>query len=749
MGQTVFLSISALIYTLLITILFFCRPKLKTLQNDLFKKLILVNIVSLIIEIFVSFALFDLSIPILSLLLKISFIFEYIWICIFMIYTFSTSHMHDGIHYRKKYPKIYHLYLFFNSFIIFLILIFPIHLLEVQNGIYWYGKGANLILYVTFIYVSITFYYLALNRKKIKRKEYIPIISFVILLSIVMFIQKSRPDLIVMNAAFSFITVLIFHTLEDPDLKMIEQLNLAKEKADRALKVKEEFLANVSHEIRTPLHAIEGFSQAILEENDIDTIREDVKDIVMASSNLSDLVKSILDISKIESDDIKIQNAPYSIKDLALDVASLMKNRIGEKPIEFIVDIDSTLPETLLGDADRMKQIMVNLLINAIKYTKVGYVKFSIKAMYAKKVCKITICVEDSGIGIPKEDMDKLFTKFMRLDFEQNKTISGLGVGLAITKNIVELMNGKIYAESIYQKGSKFTVIVDQSYLFEVKSPKIEKKKIIPFNASNTKILVVDDNFMNIKVATLLLKKYKIKVDFAYDGMECIEKIINGNKYDFIFLDDMMPRMSGIETFERLKKIPSFSAAVIVLTNDLSAMREEYISYGFLDFLAKPIDKYDLDCLLKKHINKIEPLESKPNDVVEKILKVEKNETLNFSDKRVLVVDDNAINIKIMGKFLKKYHIQWDYAESGDKCLALLEQGEIYDLILMDDMMPNMSGIETLQKLRSLGHKVAVAVVTANAVDGMREKYLKAGFCEYLTKPVSIKVLDTLLKTYL
>lgn len=435
-------------------------------------------------------------------------------------------------------------------------------------------------------------------------------------------------------ALLSFLTV-------RPFVRAQGQLIEEKVRAESASHAKSDFLANMSHEIRTPINAVLGMNEMIIREDHkaIDLAESDPKlaqealenisiyagDVKKAGHNLLAIVNDILDFSKIESGKMDIIEAPYQLSSLLNDVNNMILFKAQDKGLKFTVEVDPSIPDELSGDEVRIRQILTNLLNNAVKYTDKGSVSLKLRGLKQNNdTLSLTITVWDTGIGIKPEDKEKLFTKFQRLEMENNSTVEGTGLGLAITQRLVEKMNGSISVESEYGKGSIFTVTIPQKIVSDVPMGDIQirfeenrpgdRPYRESFRAPDAHILIVDDTRINLTVAVNLLKNTMIKIDTATSGSEAVVKAEN-TKYDVIFMDQRMPKMNGTEALQRIRSTEngaSQNVPVVCLTADaVIGAKERYLSEGFSDYLTKPIDNYALEKILIKYL---------PEEKVERVL---------------------------------------------------------------------------------------------------------------------------------
>lgn len=599
-------SICSFIFVLMFIIFYFSKERLNTLDTKMYSCILVTNIIGIMIDVFgyFVFKIYGSESFISILISKFYLVYYFLWAYFFLLYIFVIS-FREKTEYllQKKFTKPS---IILTSIIISLIvLIMPIQITYKDNVAYSSGLSVNMVYGLCFIMVGIMLYCLLRNLKKISTKEYIPLLTFMVLSTFCMIIQKTYPEITLMLMCHSIVTSLMYFTIENPDVKMVKELEVAKNEAEKANHAKSEFLSSMSHELRTPLNAIVCFSELLESKEGLDSESKDfAKDIVSASHNLLDLVNGVLDISKIEAGKMELINKEYNSQELFNSLSTMVIPRIGDKPIDFKTVIASDIPPVLKGDTGKLKQIILNLLTNAVKYTDKGFIKYRIECIndFKNNKTKLIITITDTGRGIKKEDIDRLFKKFERLEEDRNTSIEGTGLGLAITEGLAELMGGKITVISDYGKGSTFKFVVIQEIVnVELKEEKsnITSSDYNTFEGKNA--LIVDDSKLNLKVAENVLKNFLVTTESVTSGLECLS-CVNSKKYDIIFMDIMMPNMSGVEVLRKLRE-NGVNTPVIALTADaIEGQEEKYMSEGFDGYISKPINKEKLNYVLNKYL---------------------------------------------------------------------------------------------------------------------------------------------------
>ena len=464
-------------------------------------------------------------------------------------------------------------------------------ILQINN--YLFFNALNAILFILSAVIILA------NINKISKKHLIIILISLIAIALNTLFQ----ELVIKDIILVLINYIIYFVIGDYNSEINNKLEFAKNQVEKANRAKIDFLSSMSHEIRTPLNAIVGLSEVIKTSNDIDEIHEDANDIVHSSQNLLEIINGILDISKIEANKMDMEEVEYNPIKVFNKLRNIINTRIGEKEIELRCNFASDIPNTLYGDKYKLQQIITNILTNSVKYTEKGYIDFDVSCITEKNNCRLQITISDTGRGIKKEQMSSLFDKFQRLEEDKNTTVEGVGLGLAITKALVNMMGGKIKVHSTYGVGSKFTIILNQKI---TKSKDIAEDNIeeIDISFDNKRILVVDDNKLNLKVTSRMLEPYKVDTVLVESGEECIDIVKEQGNFDLILLDILMPGLDGTATLKKLKEINIQTPTVALTADAMEGRKNEYLSVGFDDYISKPIDRKELSRVLKKFLKK-------------------------------------------------------------------------------------------------------------------------------------------------
>lgn len=592
--NTLLILIANILLSGLLIEVFFNHNNAKNQETKLYSKMLIINFISSVIAIFTIIIFKSLNLNFLTIIMKkIELVLSLLILSLFLQYNLVL------INKKVKTTKILKTIYLIN---IILVIILPMDVSVVNNTLKVSQIGYTIYHIISTILISIisllTIKLIKINKKNLKKS--LPFLGLTILSLFSILLQIKFPESNIYNYFMSYILLIMYFTIENPDTKVIEQLNIEAKKASEVRKAQENFLASMSHEVRTPLNTIVGLS-TFLEENPKCPVemKQDLQDIVTSSYNLLEMFNNVIDINEIETGTLKLQNEKYNIKESINEVINNHKIKLNKKNLTLNIEYQDNIPKYLYGDIKHLKVIITNILSNAIKYTKDGKIDLLVRSINEPDKCNLIIIIKDTGIGMKEETLSKMYHKFERLDTIKNSNIEGMGLGLALTKRLVELMHGTINFTTTYQVGTTFTIMLPQEFYYQdiITLPKLKDL------TKSKRVLIVDDNPLNIKVAKRALEALNYtNLDTCDSGFKCLEKIQNGNSYDIILMDIMMPGMSGTQTLENLKNISTFKTPVVALTADaLIGANQKYLNQGFSAYLAKPYTKEQLKNILNKY----------------------------------------------------------------------------------------------------------------------------------------------------
>ena len=588
-----FFIFNALVYIILLMFIYFSKRRYKSKENKIYSILIITSFIGVLLELGCR-----LTIPLLNeipkttfLITKLYLVYLLTWVTLLSLYTFIIVNKSQS---KFKHTKIS----IIITYIINIIIIFylPINYYNDGELMYTYGLSVYWVYIVSFVYIIISIINILLSKTNLKDKKLIPIIAFIIIGTITTIIQLINPGMLLVTSMETFVTVLMYFTIENPDMKMLEEVNKEKKISDNANQEKSMFLFNMTKEIRNISRNIDDHADNILsevskEETNIENIGDNAREIKYDISKFNTMTNDILDVSNIDASNIKIYNTKFNIKLIIKGLVSIYKEKCQEKGLEFRTDIASDIPEYLYGDSINLKKVMITLLDNAIKYTNNGYVELSVNFVKKLDICRLIISIEDSGIGIKPEELDTIFYKKKE---ELNR--NNLKNNLYTAKKIITMMEGTIIANSDYNKGTTMKIVLDAKIV-----PTKENVYIKEYD--NKKILLVDDSETCEKIIKKLLRGSNITIERTEYGKYCLDKIRSKEKYDLILIKDELKPLDGYTIMTKLQEIRNFNIPCILLTKNTNVEYDDsYQKYGFKDYIIKSNDKNKILNTLDKYL---------------------------------------------------------------------------------------------------------------------------------------------------
>ena len=595
----IYFLIEAIVYSMLLMTVYFRKKVFKSKENKVYSILVVVSFFELIVELILDFVgpMYK-EIPNVSYFVARLFSFGVeLWITILLCYVLFVC---LSIKKKERYiPVVRNIAIVLMIIFTTLNFILPLNFKYDGYIAYTYGPSVNIIYLSAFLYSFVGIIALIRNIKNIKDKRFFPILIFLIVGGIASYIQYMNPGLLLATPIHAFITFLMYFTIENPDVKMIEEYHKAKEISDNANEDKTMFLYNMTNDIRLITKDINYNTDAAINEMsnkkvDKDLVNDYLRAIKENTARFTTMTNEILDVDSIDSASIKVYDDKYNIKLLLKKIVTLYSDECSKKGLTFRSDIASDLPEYLYGDNLGLKNVLISILDNSIKYTKEGYIELNVNTIIKNNIARLIITIEDSGVGISPDEMDSIF-------YKRKEEIDGSNMksNLFTARKLITLMGGTIIPSSNYGNGTTMKIVLDQKIVEETN----EKYTKYESFYDEKKILLVDDNISTEKIISKLIRDTNIKLDYVSLGKEALDKIRGKEKYDLILLDEVMDPLDGVTVMKKFKDIRNFKTNVILLTrNNEYEYNEEYLKYGFSGYLLKPISKDKLFEIIDKYL---------------------------------------------------------------------------------------------------------------------------------------------------
>lgn len=591
-------SICSLFYNILLMIVFFSKEKMKTIENKIYGYLIVSNFIGVVLAISSFYCILNLEeTNIYNIIVTKGLLIYYaVWQILFGIYVFSIScDSKMSIEKKKKYlNKVVTFYIPLLIAAVIAVIYLPLHNHTEGEVYYTYGMAANVLYLLTPIVITSFGIRMLFNYRNLKSKKYLPVFLFVLIGAVVTIIQRINPGMLLMTAMETFITVLMYFTIENPDVKVINELNRNKDILEKNNEERSNFLFRMTQEVRKPISNIDNLTNMI--DTDKYVKLEDIVSAIKSNTRqISYIVNDVLDVSSTDVRKIKIENNKYDAKRLFDEINLFIKDKVSEN-VKYSSSISSELPEYLNGDYIKIKQAIMSILLNSVENTKKGFIELNVSVIVRYDMCRLIITVEDSGVGMNIGKVNDILTLDKPLDDKEEIRLANMDVDLNITKKIINIIGGSIMIKSEVDKGTEFIVVIDQKI-------ETDKKSNIKtnYNDSKKRVLIVDDDLDKLNIEKELFIKNDIDAVGTMYGLDVVNKVRTGDKFDYIILDDDTVKGSAKSTLDELKEIPKFDTPVIVMLEENKKMiKEHYKEIGFSDYILKDDIETSINEFIKK-----------------------------------------------------------------------------------------------------------------------------------------------------
>lgn len=580
------LLIVSFIYTMLTSIVYFSKNRINNSENAVYEKLLSITPIGLLLEIGCNVtAIYKMNDLVSSIISRLYLIFILVWLTTFTLYILTITKYKGDKLTEYKNGKIRKNIIIGSISSTLLLIFLPIDFILEKNSAYLGGMGIVFLLAITFLLIILDFILFIKYFKNMTFREKVPMLLLLLLIGGLLLVNNIVPEIQIISSSFALITVIMYFTIENPDKKLLEEIHTSKKIADAANEDKSMLIYNMMNEVKSIASDINKSSEVILNSNNLEENRFFAREIISSNNKLYSMANNIYNIDVIDDINVKTVKNKYNIKLLLKEVISKNKELFEDKDISFRFNIDSNLPNTLYGDSINLKNVLNTIIGNSYKYTDKGYVELSVNAIFKKDIVRLIIKIEDSGIGIKAEDLDKCLNKNTK---DQNSLYGA--------RKTINIMGGNLLISSEYNKGTIVTIILDQKIY-------TNNKDNYDNYVNNKKILIIDDNNSSTKIISKILDKHNILYDSSNLGKEALDRIRKGDKYDLILLDEDMPYMDGISVINKFSKIKGFDTKVILLTKNSNIIYDDiYKDSGFCDYIIKPIDKDDLMNKINKYL---------------------------------------------------------------------------------------------------------------------------------------------------